>query len=564
MEELTGEVNGCLSTSAECLATTTTAEPASQATTTGCPVDPADKDVGESSKCDEVVDGGSGGGRAEGVGETVVVPLEETTDVLLVAEEPKIEDRDNALEVSQLTVNVNTEHLKEIFDVYGGIKNIHLSPTAARGSHKAFVEFNDRKLAEEAKRHLDNGQLDGRPIRVRFMGEPFDPLPPTPPAASAARFGAASGGPRRELEGWNSSGGMGRRIGISGGQHGPQQWATGGAGKLAGAQLHRAHLMEGPVAGRGGEDSGRGRRGIEDGAAGRSGGGGRLNGITSSSNRQHNYVGDNNNHRRRGSRSPSHPRHDKTTRVVDRPTNTRRFTGYRPFSPSPSKRHRQPSPPRGRRQGMNRSPSRSRHRSRSLRRRGPNVGAAGVPRVTSRGASPSRRHSRLSPPRSSRHADVSSRGQQPQHFASRQAPPPPRLPRSPIRRSPEVSAPSRKRRRSASTSSYSPPAHRGGTVGHRGSAKKPAAAGGRERGGTTGRRRISPGGNRKGKQHSDSQEQPSRKRSISRGERPGRKQTSRSPSSSESRSRSPSKSSRSSRSRTSRSSSSTSSRGSSR
>jgi len=77
----------------------------------------------------------------------------------------------NILNVSQLTRNTNEEHLREIFGIFGRLKNVSVAIDKAVMLPKgyAYVEFENRQNAEEAQRCLNGGQLDGRHIKVDFI-----------------------------------------------------------------------------------------------------------------------------------------------------------------------------------------------------------------------------------------------------------------------------------------------------------------------------------------------------------------------------------------------------------
>ncbi|CEL95798.1 unnamed protein product [Vitrella brassicaformis CCMP3155] len=78
---------------------------------------------------------------------------------------------DTILNVSNLSRNVNDEHLKEIFGNYGDIKNVTIAVDKQVDLPKgyAYVEFDKRDAALEAKDMLNGGQIDGNPIKVEFI-----------------------------------------------------------------------------------------------------------------------------------------------------------------------------------------------------------------------------------------------------------------------------------------------------------------------------------------------------------------------------------------------------------
>jgi RNA-binding protein with serine-rich domain 1 len=66
---------------------------------------------------------------------------------------------------------VSAEHLKEIFGVYGVVKNVELQIDRRIGLSKGFgyVTFEKSKDAEQAVLYLDGGQIDGNVIKVSFV-----------------------------------------------------------------------------------------------------------------------------------------------------------------------------------------------------------------------------------------------------------------------------------------------------------------------------------------------------------------------------------------------------------
>jgi len=66
---------------------------------------------------------------------------------------------------------VNKEHLEEIFGKYGKVKNVDLQwdrrANLPKGS--AYVEFFERSDADNAKSHMDGGQVDGNVITATFV-----------------------------------------------------------------------------------------------------------------------------------------------------------------------------------------------------------------------------------------------------------------------------------------------------------------------------------------------------------------------------------------------------------
>merc|ERR1711959_14182 len=77
------------------------------------------------------------------------------------------------LSVSNLTRNVNEEHLQEIFGLYGKVKETTLAVDKNVGLPKgyAYVEFSSEHDAEKAVAGLHGGQIDGNTIKVEFQGD---------------------------------------------------------------------------------------------------------------------------------------------------------------------------------------------------------------------------------------------------------------------------------------------------------------------------------------------------------------------------------------------------------
>ena len=73
--------------------------------------------------------------------------------------------------VSNLSRNVNEEHLKEIFGNYGKVKeaNLAIDKTAGLPKGYAYVEFYEERDADRAISHLNTGQIDGNVIRASWL-----------------------------------------------------------------------------------------------------------------------------------------------------------------------------------------------------------------------------------------------------------------------------------------------------------------------------------------------------------------------------------------------------------
>lgn len=71
------------------------------------------------------------------------------------------------LHVSKLTRNVTTEHVREIFGVYGELISCNLAMDERVQLPKGYavVEYATREEAEKARDYMDGGQLDGAVIQ---------------------------------------------------------------------------------------------------------------------------------------------------------------------------------------------------------------------------------------------------------------------------------------------------------------------------------------------------------------------------------------------------------------
>lgn len=93
----------------------------------------------------------------------------EQSATLIDEDQPSNEE--STLHVANLTRNVKSEHLLEIFSTYGKVKKVDLQIDQRVGLSKgnAYVEFDTSKDAEQAMLYLDGGQLDGNVIKVSFI-----------------------------------------------------------------------------------------------------------------------------------------------------------------------------------------------------------------------------------------------------------------------------------------------------------------------------------------------------------------------------------------------------------
>ena len=103
-------------------------------------------------------------------------------------DEPRPRAASAVLAVSNLTLDVTIAHLREIFELFGPVSTVELAIDRAAGLPKgyAYVEFASHDCAEAAARHLDDGEIDGRHVRVNFIGQ-----------SGGSRLGECASVPRR-------------------------------------------------------------------------------------------------------------------------------------------------------------------------------------------------------------------------------------------------------------------------------------------------------------------------------------------------------------------------------
>ena len=73
--------------------------------------------------------------------------------------------------VYNITPNVTENHLKEIFSNYGEVKGAYI-PKKEKTHLKqnyAFIEFIKKEEAEEAQLYMDEGQIDGKVVKVEIL-----------------------------------------------------------------------------------------------------------------------------------------------------------------------------------------------------------------------------------------------------------------------------------------------------------------------------------------------------------------------------------------------------------
>ncbi|KAF4669131.1 hypothetical protein FOZ61_004967 [Perkinsus olseni] len=106
--------------------------------------------------------------------------------------------RARMLRVTNLTRNVDEEHLNEIFGTYARVESVHLAVDEENHLSKgyAYVLFATREGAEEAFFHVDRGQIDGNVVKVVFVAPPSPPVEKAPPRKAAVPSGTNSVGDR--------------------------------------------------------------------------------------------------------------------------------------------------------------------------------------------------------------------------------------------------------------------------------------------------------------------------------------------------------------------------------
>jgi len=75
------------------------------------------------------------------------------------------------LVVHNITPNVTEEHLKEIFSNYGQINEVYIpinEDTQLKKTY-AFIEFVTLENAKKAELYMDEGQIDGKIVRVEII-----------------------------------------------------------------------------------------------------------------------------------------------------------------------------------------------------------------------------------------------------------------------------------------------------------------------------------------------------------------------------------------------------------
>ena len=75
--------------------------------------------------------------------------------------------------IHNITPNVTEAHLKEIFSNYGEVKEVYIpiNKETLLKKNYAFIEFTKKENAEKAQLYLDEGQIDGKVVRVEILSQ---------------------------------------------------------------------------------------------------------------------------------------------------------------------------------------------------------------------------------------------------------------------------------------------------------------------------------------------------------------------------------------------------------
>ncbi|KAF4655791.1 hypothetical protein FOL47_009278 [Perkinsus chesapeaki] len=121
-------------------------------------------------------------------------PVASSSHSTKVAGKPSLAaSRTRMLRVTNLTRNVDQDHLKEIFGTYARVESVYL---AVDDKGYAYVQFATREGAEEAFIHVDKGQIDGNVVKVVFVTPPPPPPEKAQPRKAVVPSGTSSAGDR--------------------------------------------------------------------------------------------------------------------------------------------------------------------------------------------------------------------------------------------------------------------------------------------------------------------------------------------------------------------------------
>ena len=75
--------------------------------------------------------------------------------------------------IHNITPNVTEGHLKEIFSNYGEVEGVFIPKNKETMLKKnyAFIEFTKKEQAEKAQLYMDEGQIDGKVVRVEILSK---------------------------------------------------------------------------------------------------------------------------------------------------------------------------------------------------------------------------------------------------------------------------------------------------------------------------------------------------------------------------------------------------------
>ncbi|KAI9496623.1 hypothetical protein BDB00DRAFT_808072 [Zychaea mexicana] len=89
----------------------------------------------------------------------------------------------NTVLITNLTRNVNAEHIKEIFSQFGTVRDIDFPFNTRLNTNggRAFVEYETKEDVDKAISYMDGGQLDGKYLEVAVAPPPRRRSPSPPP-----------------------------------------------------------------------------------------------------------------------------------------------------------------------------------------------------------------------------------------------------------------------------------------------------------------------------------------------------------------------------------------------
>lgn len=83
--------------------------------------------------------------------------------------------------ITNLTKNVNKEHISEIFAYYGKLKHVDFPIDRQTNLNRgmAYVDYEDGAHAKKAMKYMNEGQIDGQSVEIRTVLQ-FRPRQPPP------------------------------------------------------------------------------------------------------------------------------------------------------------------------------------------------------------------------------------------------------------------------------------------------------------------------------------------------------------------------------------------------